>query len=359
MAKKEKRNTGLKDGLKLRNGIYHFRFQWDGVLHTGSCRTTELRVAQQYLLKLKSELLLNGVDIRANRQLSFQDAFDLYLKVKGPKLTKKTIGDIKSNFKLHWSSFAKTPIKDMQDKIDELYNTLANVKGIAPGTQVNQFKRIRGIIELARKRGLHNVFFEFPNIVVAHDPKQTPDEEEIQNFFVHVDKLGSIKQQILIKSLYYMGLRISEALRLSWDNYNEVDKTYRIDEKQKNRQVIYQPLPEEMIKCISLLERKPGELICPNNSGTEHSFMYTDFLMKKISKLMGLKSPITHHKLRSSFCTILLRKGVSLAVVSKLARHASSSTTLKHYVKFNMADMRQGLMAIEKPLQEITEIPAE
>jgi len=344
MAKQEKKNTGLKDGLRLRAGIFHFRFQFHGRLKTGSTGCRDLRSAQAYLLKYRSTLALEAVDLRSTPRATFQEAFNLYIKIQTPRLVPKTIYLLNSNMEHHWSHFRDAPLKDMQTHLDELFPSLK--QKMRPGSQRLVFARLRGVLELARKRGLHNTPLEYPVIDVARDPKQVLNDEELKVFFTHVDQFGNLQQQIMIRSLLFLCLRVSECQRLNWDDYDEETMTYRIDERQKNGKISYLPVIPEMAEWFAKQRRRNGELMCPGKWGP-HTPRFTDIVIKKASNAMGLKVPMTHHRFRSSAATALLRKGVPLAVVARILRHSDAgSICMKHYWEAGLQDLRAGMMLL-------------
>jgi len=344
MAKQKKKNSGLKDGLRLRAGIFHFRFQFHGKLKTGSTGCRDLRSAQAYLLKYRSTLALDDVDLRNTPRATFQDAFDLYLKIKAPHLVAKTLYNVKKNMEHHWSGFRDAPLKSMQTHLDALYPVLKNK--VNPGSQRLIFARLRGVLELARKRGLHNTPLEYPVIDVVRDPKQVLNDEELKIFFTHVDRFGNLQQQIMIRSLLFLCLRVSECQRLNWDDYDEEAMTYRIDERQKNGKISYLPVIPEMAEWFAKQRRRNGELMCPAKWGP-HTPRFTDIVIKKASKAMGLKVPMTHHRFRSCAATALLRKGVPLAVVARILRHSDAGNIcMKHYWEESVQDLRAGMMLL-------------
>lgn len=354
MATKEKRNSGLKDGLKLKNGIYHYRFMHRGELHQGSCRCTDLKTAQKYITKVRSELILNDVDVRVDKQPTFADAFDYYIKSRSRILTEKSILSAKSNMEHHWSPFAKVPIRNIQPHIDDLHVRLIE-KGLAPATIRCILVRLGSVLERSKKGGLHNCPYTIPKVQVVRDPKTALSEEEIETFFGFVDAIATPEQKVMARTLYYLGLRISDCLRASWDDLCEEDMTYRIDERQKNGEILYLPVLPEMARWFATLTRRPGELIFPGK-GKEgrHDPGYTARLLERASDRMGLKKKITHHRLRASLCTNLLRRGVALPVVMQILRHKDSEVTLGHYWEGRMKDMRDGISALDKPTPEST-----
>ena len=57
------------------------------------------------------------------------------------------------------------------------------------------------------------------------------------------------------------------------------------------------------------------------------------------------------HSLRAYFISALVRKGASIATVRDLARHAKAETTLKHYAKTELMDLRGAVESLpELPL---------
>jgi len=347
MTNQGKKKSGLKDGLRLRgSGIYHFRFMHRGSLRTGSTGCRDLRSAQAFLLRYRSSLALDHFDLRIAPSSTFQEAFDLYLKVKTPHLAAKTLYNLKKNMEHHWSGFKDALLKDMQSHLDALFPVL---KGkLSPGSQRLVFARLRGVLELARRRGLHNTPLEYPAIDIARDRKLVLDDDEIDVFFAHVDRLGNLHQQVLIRCLFYLGLRISECLRIGWDDYDEQAMTFRVDERQKSGKISYIPVVPEMAEWLAKLPRRKGELICPGKWG-QHTPRYTDYIIKKASAAMGLQVPMTHHRLRASLATSLLRKGVSLAVVARILRHADAgSVCMNHYWEEGVQDLREGLLLLSQ-----------
>jgi len=64
-------------------------------------------------------------------------------------------------------------------------------------------------------------------------------------------------------------------------------------------------------------------------------------LLKKHGNKISL--PMKPHKFRHTFCTRLLKRGVELTVVAKLAGHASIQTTAKFYINTSQKDKRDAV----------------
>jgi len=350
--KKTERNTDWDHNLKLINGVYHYQFNYQGVRYKKSCKTGNKAEAEKRFSEAYSQLTNHDFNITNNNKITFKEAWEYYCEVEEPRLTPRVLRDTGYLCNCHWSSFMNTPMSHMQEKIDWLYRDLALNKKLSSNSMYLIFSKLKQIIELSRRRGKHNVSLEYPRISQTREPKITLNDQQITTFFAHVDELAlSLHESIILRAAYYMGMRISEAVNLQWDLYDEVNLTYKITE-QKNKKIQYIPVRPEMAEWLAKLERKPGELICPGRFGGNHGTDYTAGLMLKIDGLMGLQEPITAHRLRASLCVNLLRAGVELAQVSKICRHANVNTTMKYYAELNLEDMRDGLSKLKSAEKE-------
>ena len=79
---------------------------------------------------------------------------------------------------------------------------------------------------------------------------------------------------------------------------------------------------------MQILKKYDGQLPLISNQ------KYNSYL-KEIQRLAGVKTNITTHLLRKTYCTMLLNAGVRVEVVAKMAGHSKVSTTLKHYARLS------------------------
>jgi integrase/recombinase XerD len=64
-------------------------------------------------------------------------------------------------------------------------------------------------------------------------------------------------------------------------------------------------------------------------------------LLQRMEKKIGIR--MHPHKFRHTFCTRLLKKGVELTTVAKLAGHASIQTTATFYINTSKQDKRDAV----------------
>lgn len=65
----------LRRGLKKKGLVYHYRFQVKGQLLTGSTGCYDRASAELYVLRLKSAMALEGIDVRKKKKVTFGECF--------------------------------------------------------------------------------------------------------------------------------------------------------------------------------------------------------------------------------------------------------------------------------------------
>lgn len=129
------------------------------------------------------------------------------------------------------------------------------------------------------------------------------------------------------------GLRMSELLSLKYLDINLKSFTYSVNSKGGNIDVL--PFPGDMLWEVS--KRKHQErLFKVHPEGMNRT-------LRRGSHRLDIKPHLTVHTLRHIFCTSLLKKGVSLQIVSRLMRHSNVGITDKTYSHYLLEDLSKGL----------------
>lgn len=146
----------------------------------------------------------------------------------------------------------------------------------------------------------------------------------------------------LLMLLYGMGLRISEALALNWDNVRQ-DSFYIYGKGNKERRV---PVLKQISAALEQLKK-----VSPRTAAGDPVFItthassktlrlgprYVQRLLEKARVELNLPDHLTPHALRHCFATHLLNNGADLRVVQELLGHTSLSTTQRYLA----SDMRR------------------
>lgn len=174
-------------------------------------------------------------------------------------------------------------------------------------------------------------------------------DTEIEKFLFYIQSEDiSSRDRLIIHLLLYTGVRVSELVNIKLKDIDilAMNLTIAWGKGGKRREV---PLKGEVIDSLKDYlegERKENKfagsdyLILTNRSAK----MDRDAVNKLLSKMrneLGFK--LNPHKFRHTFCTRLLKKGVELTTVAKLAGHASIQTTASFYINTSQKDKREAV----------------
>ena len=142
----------------------------------------------------------------------------------------------------------------------------------------------------------------------------------------------NLRNQALLMLIYGCGLRISEALNLS---YGERPKpgnvSVRITGKgKKQRDTPILPLIENAIQQYikaAPFDFKDDDPLFRGLKGGRFSARQVQMIVAKCRRLMGLPDEVTPHAFRHSFATHLLAAGGDLRTIQELLGHSSLSST--------------------------------
>ena len=209
--KSSKESPRIREGLWLRGKVWHYRFSYRGKIQVGSTRCQDRRSAELFLIKLRSQLVLEEHDIRkaVKNKATFKEAFDLWIQVRGPRVAVDTVKQMHVHWRCTWNRWADIPLEKLQPHIDQLYSEFK--KTHSAGSQRELFVKVKSILSFARERGLHQIAFDIPQIKVPRQPKVVMSEGELRQFFAALDRFANLQQQVMIRSMYYLGLREKES----------------------------------------------------------------------------------------------------------------------------------------------------
>lgn len=160
-----------------------------------------------------------------------------------------------------------------------------------------------------------------------------------------------------IQFLLYTGLRIGEALALTWNDIDFQNKTVKVSKnlKQvKNRdndnqgkyKVIIQdstktssgsrivPLNNKAIEALNYIKEITGQFkyVFSTETGNNVSGRTYDTMFRKIQENCKFKEIYGVHTLRHTFASLLFKKGVDVKTVSEILGHKDVSVTYNTYI---------------------------
>ena len=267
----------------------------------------------------------------------------LFAEGKAPKTIESYVNDVKG-----FHSYLQEKLKDMpvlsrfsfvkykEHLIKEGYAVSTINKKINSLKVYNDFLRTEGIvnesfIQLKRDR-----------IKIADGSEESVDalsEEQVEKllFYVENRQKVTLRNKLIVYLLLYTGVRVSELVGIQIADIDFLTSTLKVTGKGGKRREI--GLRQDVLHLIRqyMKEERSGSvfrdspyLLLSQRAGKMHRDAVRGWLAK-ISKELGFK--LHPHLFRHTFCTRLLKKGVDLTTVSKLAGHSTVNMTAKYYIQ--------------------------
>ena len=175
----------------------------------------------------------------------------------------------------------------------------------------------------------------------------TDGEIEKLLFYIRSEEVTS-RCRLIFLLLLYTGVRVSELVNVKLRDIDllSMNLTIAWGKGGKRREV---PLKGDVVESIKEYlqgERKDNKfvdseyLILTNRSAKMDRDAVNKLLERMESKLSIRMHP---HKYRHTFCTRLLKRGVELTTVAKLAGHSSIQTTASFYINTSQKDKRNAV----------------
>lgn len=176
------------------------------------------------------------------------------------------------------------------------------------------------------------------------------DREDVETLLSCIEESADIRSErdsAFVNLLYSSGLRISEALGLSWRDIDEQREVLRVHGKGAKERFV--PYSERSTKALNRYHKGTWALWnkkFPKNDKifiTPRSSSLTRMGAWKNLSYWSQKAGLGHihpHILRHSFATHLLAGGADVRIVQSLLGHTSLNTT-ERYLKIDDADVRK------------------
>ena len=263
----------------------------------------------------------------------------------------------KKNYDLHCKHLK---LKGLQPKTIDAYSRAirrigesfdGNLEGLTENQLVDYFHALLERLSWsAVKLDLYGLKFfyihvlkkDWVDIPVIKPPKITriPDIitlDEAHMLFMATRKLS---YRVLFFTLYSMGLRLGEGLRLQVGDIDSINQRVHIRNAKGNKDRLV-PLPTNtlhVLKRFWSVHKHPVFLFPNRKYGLKNIHKATTHLdmtgvqvaMKSVVQELGFTKKISCHSLRHSYSTHLLEAGVDILELQKILGHVSVLTTVKY-----------------------------
>jgi len=165
-------------------------------------------------------------------------------------------------------------------------------------------------------------------------------------FYIQGPKVN-IRDRAIVMVLLYTGARVSELCSITIKHIDFLTNHIRIAGKGgKLREV---PMKPEVVEAV---KQYLTERIKNKYSDSEYLFLGqrgtlqrdgVNTLLESLAKKAHLDIRLKPHTFRHTFCTKLVKRGVPITTVSKLAGHSSIETTARFYVNSSREDKKKAV----------------
>lgn len=314
--------------------------------------------ASEILLKLRSE---NGIGVHQS-SMTTGDWVDVWIeKYKAPKLKPATLTSYRGNARVHIKpAIGKIPLRDL--KTAQIQRALNNIGG-SYSTFVKNYNVIHGALEKAVELGMiarnpcKGVYFP------EDDKKEMRvlSKEEQEKFITVLE--GEYYRPMFLTYLY-TGMRMGEAIPLTWEDVNLAEREIRVNKKaiichnfekheakteiqnfcktksSKRSITITTGLArvlsdhKERMKAQAVelgQEWSESGLVFPNTAGRIVNARNLQNVLYRIYAKAGIEGA-TMHTLRHTYATRCFEADIKAKMISKQLGHAKVKTTLDVYV---------------------------
>lgn len=250
----------------------------------------------------------------------YLDELEIELKIRG--FSKRTLDTYFINVRLFLNQLKKDAKDTSENDIRLYFAELIADKQLSPRSVAVKKASLKFFYEEVLDKKIINL--KTPKI-----PKSIPiflTKNEIKQLF---NSSSSKKSLLIMKLLYSTGLRVSECVNLKILDI-ELDEGVgwvRSGKGNKDRAIFFpESLSSELKKYIQTISESEKYLFPGRNNG----HLSTRNIQKIISlaaKKAGISKRVTAHKLRHSFATHNLDRGVDIRIIQELLGHSDLSTT--------------------------------
>lgn len=236
--------------------------------------------------------------------------------------------------------YLEKPIAELDKDEINGYIVYLKEKGHSP----ESLNRVISAIRFAKK------YFDAKKKVIV---KNTPVKESSGPIILSKEEIkhliGGItnpKHRIILKTLYGLGLRVSEVQNLTTEDLDFDNNKAIVCGLGKCREI---PIPESLSKELSAFIQLNGtEQIFPGRDGQIINVKTIQKAFEKALLNSGINKKVSCNTLRHSFAVHLLENGTDIKVVQKLLGHTKLETT-KIYTKVYDFDVSN----IQSPLDTL------
>ncbi len=181
---------------------------------------------------------------------------------------------------------------------------------------------------MKKRYTLSNPAMLVDTIKVKHQERLYLDENEVMKI---IGQVSHPLVSLVVLTLYYTGMRISECIHLNLDDVNfDRNEIKVIDGKGKKERLI--PINHKLLPKLKEYRdslrpsTKSDKFFCTANSGGI-SAPYVNRFLADATRRIGWSYHVTCHTMRHAFASNLVKRNIHVVQIQKLLGHTSLTTT--------------------------------
>ena len=371
----------LKENKRTRDGRSWVFIQYskglDGKRHQYQ---SQAYFTKEEATKAELEYLDKYKDVEVNPHMTFKEAYTLYYEYQKDKIKDSTLKTYRDRIKymglldnielvnLNWEHYQKWRSQMNKTNLCDKYKT-----------DIQKF--IKQVLNFAEKQWDFNLRKFYNKLEPFKTPgaiKKEMDFYEPQEFFQYISVIDDLRDKCLFETLYYCGLRRSEARGLQWRHIDFKNHTLTIAQQvlnlagnnassswyiaspkteSSNRTI---PVPEVLLKDLAELKKSNESFSKFKQTwfvfGDDVPITYHQIYSRNNNycKKAGLRH-IRIHDFRHSCASALISAAAPITAVSNYLGHSETTETLEtytHLVKKDYANVPKFFDSLEKDFNE-------
>ncbi|WP_457567584.1 tyrosine-type recombinase/integrase [Desulfurobacterium sp.] len=267
--------------------------------------------------------------------MKFSRAVELFLNFKSKELAERTIKEYRKDLLLFKEMVGDKEVEEIKTADVMIFRGSLNCSPSLINRRLsalNSFFNFLVDMEVVKSNPVKK------SLRIRNVRQKVPEAlsyDEVEKV-LHAAKKRCYRDYIMIKTILFCGLRISELLSLKKSDIVSAKgrKVLRVIGKGGKERFI--PLPADF---AAELESYASSLNCDRLFSL--TYQGAKYIFNKIAESTGVK--LHPHKLRHTFATILVDRGVDIRVIQAFLGHASPNTTARYAkvrdeVMFKIAD---------------------
>lgn len=371
----------LKENKRTRDGRSWVFIQYskglDGKRHQYQ---SQAYFTKEEATKAELEYLDKYKDVEVNPHMTFKEAYTLYYEYQKDKIKDSTLKTYRDRIKymglldnielvnLNWEHYQKWRSQMNKTNLCDKYKT-----------DIQKF--IKQVLNFAEKQWDFNLRKFYNKLEPFKTPgaiKKEMDFYEPQEFFQYISVINDLRDKCLFETLYYCGLRRSEARGLQWRHIDFKNHTLTIAQQvlnlagnnassswyiaspkteSSNRTI---PIPEVLLKDLAKLKKSNERFSKFKQTwfvfGDDTPITYHQIYSRNNNycKKAGLRH-IRIHDFSHSCASALISAAAPITAVSNYLGHSETTETLEtytHLVKKDYANVPKFFDSLEKDFND-------